>query len=67
MYFKADAFTHTMTSYMRKRERERNGGMAEEEGGRGLKEVLMSIVGSRRGSLKGGSGMVTLLGGSVES
>ena len=30
MCFKADAFTHTMTSYMRKRESKRNGG----EGGR---------------------------------
>ena len=26
MCFKADAFTHTMTSYVRKKERERNGG-----------------------------------------
>ena len=49
MCFKADAFTHTMTSYLRKRERE--SGIAEEEGGRGLKEVLMSIIGSARGSL----------------
>ena len=41
--------------------------MAEEEGGRGIIEVWMSIVGSGRGSLYGGSGIVTLLGGSIES
>ena len=46
---------------------ERESGMAEEEGGRGTKEILMSIVGSGRGSWIGGSGRVTLLGGSVES
>ena len=39
--------------------------MAEEEGGRGIRRVLMSIVGSGRGSLLGGSGGVTLLGGSI--
>ena len=41
--------------------------MAEEEGGRGMNVVLMSIVGSGRGSLSGGSGRVTLLGGSITS
>ena len=36
--------------------------MAEEEGGRGIEEVLLSIVGSGRGSLLGGSGRI-LMGG----
>ena len=36
--------------------------MAEEEGGREVEEVLMSIVGSGRGSLLGGSGRI-LMGG----
>ena len=40
--------------------------MAEEEGGREMKEALMSIVGSGRGSLLGGSGRVTLLGRNIE-
>ena len=39
--------------------------MAEEEGGIRISGELMSIVGSGRGSLKGGSGIVTLLGGSI--
>ena len=54
MCFKADAFTHMMTSYMRKRERVSE--MAEEEGGRGIKEVLMSIVGSGRDRCKAEEG-----------
>ena len=37
--------------------------MAEGEGGRGVEEVLTSIVGSGRGSLSCGSERVTLLGG----
>ena len=41
--------------------------MVEEKGGKGIEEVLMSIVGSGRGSLLGGSGRVTLLGGSITS
>ena len=51
------------TSYMRKREKE--SGLAKEEGGRRTKEDLMSIVGSGRGSLKGESGIIILLGGSI--
>ena len=35
--------------------------MAEGEGGKGMNGVLMSIVGSGRGSLKGGSGRVNYM------
>ena len=41
------------------------GGRAEEEGGSGIGRVVMSIVGSERGSVKGKNGVVTLLGGSI--
>ena len=40
---------------------ERESGKAEEEGGGGIKGILMSIVGSGRGSLKGGSGIAILI------
>ena len=56
---------HSYDDELYAKERER-AEIAEEEGGRGIKEVLMSIVGSGRGSLWGGSGRVTLLGGSGE-
>ena len=62
MCFKADAFTHTMRVICRS---EKESGSVEEEGGSRIGKVLMSIVGSGRGSLKGGSGIFTLLGGSI--
>ena len=49
MCFKANAFTHTMTSYSG---RGRVSGIAEEECEGGIKRVLMSIGGSGRGSYR---------------
>ena len=44
---------------------EEEGGSVEEEGGSKIKEDLISIVGSGRGSLRSGSVDETMLGGNI--